>query len=186
MRGNAPRFRVLRFGFCVSEQDGDSVGAMNLSLDWLDRYRDFGLLVLRVVVGGTFAFLGWGKLMAGPKTWTKLGGAMGNLGLSGGELYWGMAATFAELLGGIFLVVGVLFRPSALALFVTMAVAALLKFQSVNWAAQETVTGFFYPFSMAAVTFALIFLGGGKFSVAGAGGGRAAAKSSSAPAKDKK
>lgn len=161
---------------------------MNLSFDSLDRFRDFGLLVMRVVIGGTFTFLGWGKLMAGPKTWTKLGGAMENFGLSGGELYWGMAATFAELLGGIFLVVGLLVRPSAFALFCTMVVAALLKFQSLNWGAQESVSGFFYPLTMAAVAFAMIFLGGGKYSVAGigGGGGRGSAKSSSAPTKENK
>lgn len=153
---------------------------MNLSFDWLERFRDFGLLVLRAVIGGTFVFHGWHKLMAGPKLWTKLGDAMSHFGLAGGELYWGMAATFAELLGGIFLVLGVLVRPSALGLFFTMAVASVVKFDALNWGRSESVNEFFYPLTMAAVAFALIFVGGGKIAP-GVSGGAGTTRPAAAP-----
>jgi len=150
-----------------------SLGAMNLAFDSLDRQRDFGLFVLRVVIGGTYVFFGFAKISTGPQAWTQLGGAVSLVGLGSGHLYWGLAATLTELLGGALLVLGLFVRPAALALLLTMALAAAVRWQAVKWGTVETVSGFFYPLSMAAVMFGLTFLGGGKYGLqAGGGGGR--------------
>ena len=87
---------------------------MNLALDPLERQRDLGLFALRVVVGGTYVFYGFVKLSAGSSVWTQLGAAIHLLGLISGELYWGMAASFAELFGGALLVLGFWVRPAAI------------------------------------------------------------------------
>ena len=154
---------------------------MNLALNSFERQRDLGLFVLRVTLGGTCIFYGWDKLADDPRTWTHLGATMDLLGIGGGHLYWGMAATFAELLGGLFLVLGVLVRLSAIALCGTMFMATLLQWQSLRWGTMASVREFFYPLTLAAVTFALSFLGGGRFGRegggAGGGGGRGAAAS---------
>jgi putative oxidoreductase len=142
---------------------------MNLTLNSLEKQRDFGLLVLRIVIGGTYVFYGWQKLAAGPKAWESVGAAVHLFGADGGYLYWGMAATFAELVGGALLVLGFLVRPAALALFGTMVVATVVKWQSVRWGAMESISGFFYPLSLAAVAFALVFVGGGKYGLDGGG-----------------
>ena len=150
---------------------------MNLALNSFEKQRDVGLFVMRVVVGATFVFFGWQHLLAGKGAWIKLGEAMAHFGVSDGTLYWGLAATFAELLGGLFLVIGLLVRPSAVALFAAMVVATVVRWQSLDWGNLDRVALFFYPLAMAAVAFALIFLGGGKFGFDGAGGGGGASPS---------
>ena len=47
-------------------------------LSSLERYRDFGLLLLRIGLGAMFIWHGAPKLVGGPETWTRLGGAMAN------------------------------------------------------------------------------------------------------------
>lgn len=59
----------------------------------LDKYRDAGLLLLRVTVGCLLAFLhGWGKIVGGPEQWAGLGGVMGKIfGLGFLPTVWGLA-----------------------------------------------------------------------------------------------
>ena len=40
-----------------------------LRWSFLDRYRDLGLLVMRVGLGLSFMAHGWPKLVGGPETW---------------------------------------------------------------------------------------------------------------------
>jgi putative oxidoreductase len=146
-------------------------------LSGLEKHKDFGLLVLRVVIGLTYIHFGWMKLMGGPTAWDRTGAAIRGLGITFGERYWGLAATFAELLGGVFLVLGFLTRPAAIALFGTMVVATVLKLQTYAPNDIGSVIGLYYPLSMAAVTFALIFVGGGKFGLESGGGSKGASES---------
>ena len=43
----------------------------------LQNFKDTGLLILRIGLGGMYLWHGWPKLSGGPERWTKLGGAMG-------------------------------------------------------------------------------------------------------------
>ena len=58
--------------------------------------KDFGLLFIRLAIG-TLMFLmhGYGKITAGPETWERVGGAMGNLGITFVPVVWGFLAAFA-------------------------------------------------------------------------------------------
>ena len=47
----------------------------------LDKQRDKGLLILRIGIGVMFMCHGFPKLAGGPEVWTKLGGALGALGI---------------------------------------------------------------------------------------------------------
>lgn len=130
----------------------------------LDRGRDFGLLVLRLVVGVTFVYYGWTKLMGGGVTWEGVGSVMSNFGVTEGHLYWGLAAALAEFLGGVALVFGHLVRPAAFFLGGVMVAATVMKAKGLNFAEADTVIALFYPASMAAVMVSLFFSGGGRFS----------------------
>lgn len=151
---------------------------MKGSLSGLEKFKDFGLLVQRIVIGLTYVHFGWVKLMGGPKVWDQVGAAMSKVGVDFGYRYWGLGATFAELLGGFLLVIGLLVRPAAAALCGTMVVAAVLTFQGYNPGKSESVIAFYYPLSMCAVTFAMLFVGGGKYGLDGGGGGGSKASSS--------
>ena len=50
-------------------------------LKFLGKYRDAGLLVLRVGLGIMFCLHGLPKLAAGPKVWTLLGKEMAHFGV---------------------------------------------------------------------------------------------------------
>ena len=88
------------------------------------KHRDLGLFLLRVGVGGMFMTHGVPKLLGGPEMWTKLGSAMGHLGVHVAPTLWGLMAALSEAGGGLCLALGVVFRPAAALMFATMSVAA--------------------------------------------------------------
>ena len=135
----------------------------------LDRGRDFGLLVLRVVVGVTYVYYGWTMLIAGSSTWSGVGDAAGIFGLTGGHLYWGFAAGLIEFVGGIALMFGYLARPAALLLFCVMVAATAVKSHGLDFSKGDSVSQVFYPASMAAVMVLIFFSGAGRFSASGRG-----------------
>lgn len=155
---------------------------MDLTLKGLERQRDLGLFVLRVVAGGTYVVYGYVKMAGGAAAWERIGAAVEKVGASGGHLYWGLAASLAELVGGLLLVLGLWVRPAALALCATMVMASLVQWSAVRWGTMTTVSAFFYALTMAAVMFGLLFLGGGRFGLDGGGGSGGRAK---AAAKEK-
>jgi putative oxidoreductase len=84
---------------------------------------DEGLLLLRLGIGGMFVSHGLPKLLGGPERWAKLGHAMHVFGVDFFPVAWGLAAAVAEGVGGVLLVLGMLFRPATAMMFVTMLVA---------------------------------------------------------------
>ncbi|MDX1763979.1 MAG: DoxX family protein [bacterium] len=92
--------------------------------DFFDRYRDWGILFLRIGLGIAFLFHGVPKLLGGPGAWAGLGSAaMAPLGISFAPAAWGLMAALSETVGGLLLILGLLFRPACLLLAITMMVA---------------------------------------------------------------
>ena len=72
-----------------------------------DRFRDVGLLILRLGFGFGFVWYHGGpKLLGGPERWTGTGDAIANFGLGGGFVFWGFLAALAEGLGGLLFALG--------------------------------------------------------------------------------
>jgi putative oxidoreductase len=61
----------------------------NAMLNVLDRYRDVGLLLLRVGIGLSYMGYGAPKLSGGPPIWEELGQAMRFLGITFAPTAWG-------------------------------------------------------------------------------------------------
>lgn len=95
-----------------------------MNFDRLDRYRDLGMLIIRLGFGLGFFFLHGLPKLTNPGMWTPVGSAMGNFGIDFGHYYFGLAAALAESVGGLLIAAGLFFRPAALALTFTMVVAA--------------------------------------------------------------
>lgn len=129
-------------------------------LTGLTKYRDIGLLILRAGLGVFFIFHGWPKLMGGPEVWERVGGAMAHFGLGLFPEFWGLLAALTEVLGGLLLLLGFLFRPACIALFATMMVATVMLLQT-----DGDFTKWSHPAKMAVVFFAWILIGPGKYSV---------------------
>ena len=108
---------------------------------------DVALLVLRVGIAISFVFVyGASKMFDGPERWARLGSNMAVLGITFWPVVWGFLAAFAEFVGGIFLMLGLVFRPTLAMLIFTMIVAALgHTFGDIGggpWHATEMMTVF--------------------------------------------
>jgi len=128
--------------------------------DNLGKYRNTGLLILRLGLGAMMMVHGLPKIMGGPDMWAGLGGSMKVIGVSFLPTFWGFMAAIAEGMGGFLLVLGLFFRPVNILLAFTMLIAALVHFGK-----GEGVMGASHAIELGIVFFSLIFIGPGKYSV---------------------
>lgn len=129
-------------------------------LSFLEKYKNTGLLIIRIGVGILFILHGWPKVIKGPELWEKLGESMSLIGINSGFIFWGFMASIAEFLGGILFLTGWLFRPACFFLFFTMLIAVLhhviKEHENILQASEAIETGFLF--------LGLMFVGPGKFS----------------------
>lgn len=129
-------------------------------LSSLAKYKDTGLLIMRLVIGLGFIMHGYPKVTGGVETWQMVGGAMNVFGIDFGAPFWGALAAFSEFLGGFLILLGLAFRPACLFLAFTMLVAALSHYQG-----GDGFGGYSHAAKMCGVFIGLLFVGPGKYSV---------------------
>lgn len=131
-----------------------------MNMMFMDKFRDMGLLCLRLGLGAMFMYHGFPALVRGPEYWVELGGAMGHLGMTFMPTFWGFLAAVALFFGGMSLFVGLYSRIACVVLACTMFVAVLTKLSDgggIGAAAHALEVG---------IVFASMFLiGPGKLSV---------------------
>src|ERR1035437_9893649 len=88
-------------------------------------YFDIALLIIRIGIGVMFVFHGIPKMLGGVEMWKLLGVAMSDIGIDDYPALWGFIAAFAEIFGGVFLIIGLFSRFFAILLFTTMMVASV-------------------------------------------------------------
>ena len=94
--------------------------------NFLEKYRDIGLLIIRFGFGfGFFWFHGKAKLMGGPERWAQIGDTMKSLGIDFWHTFFGFLAAFSESIVGLMIVTAFLCRPAAAMLGFTMLMALL-------------------------------------------------------------
>ena len=130
-------------------------------LKFLAKYRDAGLLIMRIGLGVMFLLHGLPKLTGGPQKWKALGAAMGNLGVDFYPVIWGFLAAVTEGIGGLLIVLGIFYRPTCVLLTFVMVVAAVKHFR----AGDAFIGAASYPLELAFVFLGLAFIGPGRFSV---------------------
>ncbi len=126
----------------------------------LSKYKDFGLLFLRIGIGGMFIFHGAPKMFGGPERWERIGASMAIVGIEFVPVFWGFMASFSEFIGGICIILGLFFRPVCILLTITMTIAAsghLSRGEGLRRAAHAIENGI--------VFLSLIFIGPGKYSL---------------------
>jgi len=129
-------------------------------LDHLGKYRNTGLLLLRIGLGVMFILHGFPKLAGGPSGWAQLGGSMKVIGIDFLPVFWGFMAAATETFGGFLLVLGLFYRPACILLVFTMIIAAL-----VHLSKGDGIPGASHAIELGIVFFSLIFIGPGKYSV---------------------
>jgi len=129
-----------------------------MCLEFLDKYRHLGFLILRLGIGGMFMFHGYGKLFGGPELWAKVGGAMANVGITFAPEFFGLLAALSEFGGGLCLILGLFFRPACFFMFFTMLIASithLAKGDGLNGASHAMEAGILF--------LSLMFIGPGRY-----------------------
>lgn len=126
----------------------------------LGNYRNFGLLIIRLGLGGMFIFHGLPKLEGGPEMWKGIGSAMATVGITFLPVMWGLLSALVEAVGGVLLILGLGFRPVCLLLVINLIVAAMFHFHKGDgWG------GASHAIEDAIMFAGLLFVGPGKYSV---------------------
>lgn len=121
---------------------------------------DLALLILRIGIGTSFVFAyGLGKITGGPGTWSNLGQNMALFGVTVWPVFWGFMAALAEFVGGLLLMLGLLFRPALVLMLATMFVAA------IGHISGQIDGGPWHATEMATVFVVLFLLGPGRYSL---------------------
>lgn len=124
------------------------------------RFRNFGLLILRIGIGIMFMLHGWPKLIGGPDKWEQVGQTMGLIGIEYFPVFWGFMAAFTEVVGGLLFALGFLFKPVCILLLITMIMATLRHYMG-----GDAFGGYSHAAEAAILFFSLIFIGPGKYSL---------------------
>ncbi|MEO6696261.1 MAG: DoxX family protein [Ignavibacteria bacterium] len=126
-----------------------------------DKFRNIGLLILRIGIGLSFVFLhGWPKISGGPELWEAIGSSMANLGINFFPVFWGFMAGFSEFFGALLLILGFFFRPATFLLAFTMFVAMMTHLTKLDpWSKVS------YPMDLLILFTALFFIGPGIYSL---------------------
>ncbi len=127
----------------------------------LGKYRNTGLLIIRIGLGIMMMMHGFPKLSGGVETWIKIGGTMKLIGIDFFPLGWGFMAAATEAIGGLFLLLGLFFRPVTILLIFTMIMASLVHLLDPK----EGVMDASHAIELGVVFLGLVFLGPGRYSI---------------------
>lgn len=125
-------------------------------MQFLNKLQGLALIVLRIGGGAIFFSHGWAKLMS-PSATMKMFGGMGFPGWSG------VAIGALETAAGLFFVLGLFTRISALLLFIEMCVAiGFVHWKQGPW---WEVKNYELPLACGAISLALVAFGPGVASI---------------------
>lgn len=125
-----------------------------------DNLLQAGWLILRVGIGISIFLHGYPKITGGVETWTMVGSTMSSFGINFAPAFWGFLAAFAESVGGLLMALGLFFRPAALLLTGSMAVAL-----ATHLVAGDNFMIFGHSMDLLIVFAASILIGAGKYSL---------------------
>jgi len=123
---------------------------------------DLASLILRLALGIMFTAHGLQKVFGifGGSGIDGFSGMLAKLGFAP-ALFWAYLAAYVELIGGLFLILGIFVRSTALSLLILIMVAAARVHLPKGFFL--SAGGFEYTFIIFSVCLALIIMGGGRF-----------------------
>jgi len=125
-------------------------------LRYLDRLQPLALLVMRLALGVVMLAHGY------QNTFRHLHEHVHMVASLGMPAWLGYVSSFTEFFGGLLVLAGFFTRPAAFAICINLIVAIW----KVHWHNGLTGDhGYEFPLALAALAFALIFLGGGPISI---------------------
>lgn len=128
-----------------------------MRLLFLGKYREAGLLLLRVSVGCFFLYLTAPVVFGGAHAWGRFGAPLRHFGLHAHLEWWGLGFSLAQFIGAILLILGWFFRPGVLLVLVWVILHTIAVWRGANVA---TVTAL----ELIVLLLSLLLVGPGKFS----------------------
>ena len=127
----------------------------------LGKYRNTGILIIRIGLGVMMMLHGFPKLSGGVEMWTQLGGSMKIIGIDFFPVGWGFIAAATESIGGLFLFIGLFFRPVNALLIFTMIIASMVHLSDPK----QGIVDASHAIELAVVFLGLLFIGPGRYSI---------------------
>ena len=122
-------------------------------------YINFGLLFYRFALGISMFYHGYLEYVSGEQGLYKVGALLSALGVpSGFEVILGTIASYAEMVGGILIIIGLFTRIGSLLIIGTLAVATILNLNG-NFFSWD------YPSQMGFGAIMLFLAGAGRYSL---------------------
>jgi putative oxidoreductase len=128
-------------------------------MQWLAKYRESGLLLMRVALGVLFIIL-TGPVLLSMSKWAPFGSAIGNIGFSSNFQLWGFLGALAGCVGGALMVFGLFFRPGVL---LVLAITLIHTVGAVD--RSGTLRAALGAIELCLILTGLLFVGPGKYSV---------------------
>lgn len=129
-----------------------------MRMQWLAKYREAGLLLMRVALGVLFIILTGPMLLSGPARWGNFGSGIRSLGITSNFQFWGFVGALAGCTGGVLMIFGLLFRPGVL------LVLAITLVHTVGALDSGSIRGNLAAIELCVMLVGLLFVGPGKYS----------------------
>ena len=131
-----------------------------MRMQWLAKYRETGLLLMRVALGVLFIVIAGPVLLSGLSRWGSFGSAVRNLGVHTNYAFWGFLGALMGCAGGALMILGLFFRPGVLLCLVLTVVHLLGVLNGVR-----SLDNHLPAIELAVMLVGLLFVGPGKYSV---------------------
>ena len=126
----------------------------------LGRYTDTALLLLRIGIGIMMMMHGYPKLAGGMEKWEKLGTSMDVIGIHWAPVIWGFLAAITESIGGLFMLLGLFYRPTMFLLLFTMGIAI-----AKHLSGGDKIMDASHAIELGVVFLAMFIMGPGRYSI---------------------
>ncbi len=131
-----------------------------MRMQFLAKYRETGLLLMRLGLGVLFIILTGPVLLGGPSRWAAFGNGIRHLGLHSHYQFWGFLGALMGCAGGALMIFGLFFRPAVLLVFALTCIHLLGALDGASaWRANLAAV------ELALMLLGLLFVGPGKYSV---------------------
>ena len=133
----------------------------NLLLNKKSLFPETSYLILRFTFGIMMCYYhGWSKLLSDTSRWERLGNTLTKwIGLDALKIHLGFMAAFSESICALFIAIGLLTRPAAFLLGITMLVASSKKLSEAG------VDGSELPILFLILSLVILLRGPGKYSL---------------------
>jgi putative oxidoreductase len=134
--------------------------ALMAALQFLGKYRETGLLLIRASLGLIFIILIAPVLWNGQGSWEHFGSAMRHLDFHSHYKFWGFLGALLGCAGGVLMILGLFFRIGVL-----FALAVTVIHLITLWDSHGDFHSRIPALEMSILLLSLIFIGPGKYSV---------------------